>query len=54
MRTAIDREKRIKDWLRIKKIQLIVAMNPTWRDLSDGWYERHLYEPDKCIGPSLP
>ncbi len=54
VRSAIDREKRIKGWLRIRKIQLIVAMNPTWKDLSEGWYERHLYEPEKCVGPSLP
>ena len=53
VRNAIDREKKIKGWLRIKKIQLIVSVNPTWNDLSDGWYERHLFEPDKCIGPSL-
>jgi putative endonuclease len=42
---AIDREKRIKGWLRIKKIQLIVAVNPAWRDLSEEWYNRHLYQP---------
>ena len=34
---AIDREKKIKGWLRIKKIALIVATNPTWRDLSEEW-----------------
>jgi putative endonuclease len=50
---AIGREKRIKGWLRIKKIQLIVAMNPAWRDLSEGWYERHRYQPEECMGPSL-
>ncbi len=36
---AIAREKQIKGWLRIKKITLIVAENPAWRDLSEGWYE---------------
>jgi putative endonuclease len=35
--SAIAREKEIKGWLRIKKIQLIVASNPTWRDLSLEW-----------------
>jgi putative endonuclease len=50
---AINREKQIKGLLRIKKIQMIVSVNPTWRDLSDGWYERHLYQPDQCMGPSL-
>jgi putative endonuclease len=36
---AIAREKKIKGWLRIKKIALIVGQNPVWRDLSEGWYE---------------
>jgi hypothetical protein len=30
---AIAREKEIEEWLRIKKIQLIVGVNPTWADL---------------------
>jgi putative endonuclease len=34
---AIAREKQIKGWLRIRKIQLIVATNPTWKDLSLEW-----------------
>jgi putative endonuclease len=34
---AIAREKQIKRWRRKKKIDLIIAMNPTWRDLSDDW-----------------
>ena len=34
VRDAMAREKEIKGWLRIKKIQLIVSMNPTWKDLS--------------------
>jgi len=42
---AIGREKEIKGWLRIKKIGLIVSRNPTWKDLSDGWYERHQWQP---------
>jgi putative endonuclease len=53
VRNAIDREKRIKGWLRIKKIQLIVSVNPTWSDLSEEWYERHLYAPEEYMGPSL-
>jgi len=35
---AIAREKQIKGWLRIRKIALIVAQNPTWSDLSAEWY----------------
>jgi putative endonuclease len=32
---AIAREKQIKGWTRKKKEELIVSMNPTWRDLFD-------------------
>jgi putative endonuclease len=31
---AIEREKRLKGWSRAKKIALIEAQNPSWRDLS--------------------
>jgi putative endonuclease len=34
---AIAREKQIKGRLRQKKIDLIEAMNPEWRDLSRDW-----------------
>jgi len=37
---AIQREKQIKGWLRRKKITLVTAMNPEWKDLSEEWYER--------------
>ena len=32
---AIKAEKKIKGWLRNKKIRLIEDKNPTWRDLSN-------------------
>ena len=35
--SAIAREKQLKRWSRVKKIRLIVAENPTWRDLSADW-----------------
>jgi putative endonuclease len=35
--SAIAREKKIKSSLRIKKIALIVSVNPDWRDLSKEW-----------------
>jgi len=35
--TAIAREKQLKGWVRIKKIALITAENPAWRDLSLEW-----------------
>lgn len=34
---AIAAEKRIKGWVRAKKIALIETDNPTWRDLSEDW-----------------
>ncbi|HWQ99525.1 MAG TPA: GIY-YIG nuclease family protein [Candidatus Methylomirabilis sp.] len=34
----IKREKQIKGWRREKKEYLIRTMNPTWKDLSEGWY----------------
>jgi putative endonuclease len=49
---AITREKRIKGLLRIKKIALIVSMNPDWKDLSEGWYVQTISAP-QCIVPSL-
>jgi putative endonuclease len=33
---AIQREKQIKGWVRRKKLALIEAFNPEWRDLSDA------------------
>jgi putative endonuclease len=35
---ALAREKQIKGWLRIKKIELIVSVNSTWADLSRELY----------------
>jgi putative endonuclease len=34
---AIAREKQIKGWTRAKKMALVVASNPTWRDLTEDW-----------------
>jgi putative endonuclease len=45
---AIGREKQIKGLLRIKKIALIVSVNPAWRDLSEGWYDRHQFQPESA------
>lgn len=38
IRAAIRREKQIKGWIRAKKVALIISRNPTWRDLSEGWF----------------
>ena len=45
---AIGREKQIKGLLRIKKIALIVSVNPAWRDLSEAWYDRHQFQPESA------
>jgi len=37
--SAINREKQIKGLTRVKKMALIVSMNPEWRDLSEGWFK---------------
>ena len=47
---AIVREKQIKGMTRLKKMALIVSMNPTWANLSEGWFERHEFEPEKKGG----
>ena len=35
---AIAREKQVKGWKRVKKVQLVVGMNPTWKDLAADWF----------------
>ena len=35
MESAIAREKAIKEWKRVWKVELIENRNPTWRDLND-------------------
>lgn len=34
IRDAIEREKRIKDWLRARKLARVTSANPKWKDLS--------------------
>ena len=34
VKSAIEREKILKKWARVKKINLIQMQNPTWQDLS--------------------
>jgi putative endonuclease len=36
---AIEGEKRLKGWLRSKKIALIESSNHNWEDMSQHWYE---------------
>jgi putative endonuclease len=37
MSAAIAREKQLKGWNRIRKLELIISTNPTWLDLSADW-----------------
>ena len=37
VRSAIAREKELKDWNRALKVALIETVNPTWEDLAEGW-----------------
>ena len=39
IRAAIEREKQIKGWLRIKKDKLVESNNPYWLDLSDELFD---------------
>ncbi|MGA7156887.1 MAG: GIY-YIG nuclease family protein [Acidobacteriaceae bacterium] len=34
---AIKREKVLKGWLRMRKLELIITTNPLWIDLSEDW-----------------
>jgi len=48
VRAAIAREKEIKKWRREKKTNLVIAVNPKWKDLSDRRYEiSHFVRDDK-------
>jgi putative endonuclease len=38
VQAAIAREKKLKGWRREKKLALITAMNPDWKDLAADWY----------------
>ncbi|MGA9415593.1 MAG: GIY-YIG nuclease family protein [Terriglobales bacterium] len=53
VRNAIDREKRIKGWLRIRKIQLIVSVNPYVERFERGVVRTASLHAGECIGPSL-
>lgn len=39
---AIEAEKRIKGWLRKKKLALIRENNPKFEDLSEGWFDKEV------------
>ena len=35
--SALNREKQLKGWVRIRKLELVSDMNPEWRDLAAEW-----------------
>jgi putative endonuclease len=37
---AIAREKQIKGMLKSRKMKLITTLNPQWKDLSEGWFDK--------------
>ena len=37
VQAALTREKQIKGWTRAKKLDLINANNPAWKDLATDW-----------------
>jgi putative endonuclease len=39
MADALAAEKQIKGWVRKKKLALIEEANPSFKDLSEGWFE---------------
>ena len=38
VKSAIEREKQLKGWIRERKNSLINSVNPDWKDLSISWY----------------
>ena len=40
VKSAIEREKQLKGWIRKRKNELVNSMNPSWKDLSEDWYEK--------------
>ena len=48
IQAALAREQQIKGWVRIKKIALIVSINPEWKDLSEARFVRYQYEPESA------
>jgi putative endonuclease len=43
LRAARERERQMKGWKRIKKVDLVISANPAWRDLAEtfGLVDRH-------------
>ena len=41
---AIHREKQLKRYQRKWKKELVIDLNPEWKDLSEGWYDKREFE----------
>ena len=52
--TAINREKQLKGWLRVRKLELIITTNPLWRDLSSEWGNQFPHSKSQISTPRLP
>ena len=49
VRTAIAREKQIKNFTRAKKIALLESRNPTWDDLTAEWFAPYPRKADSSL-----
>lgn len=49
IRAAIAREKQVKSWSRTKKINLIMQMNSTWKDLAEQWFPKRGQTADSSL-----
>ena len=38
IKSALEREKQLKNWKREWKLDLIESSNPEWKDISEKWY----------------
>jgi putative endonuclease len=38
---ALDRERQLKGWSRVKKESLIMRLNPKWRDIIGEWEDKY-------------
>src|SRR5687768_3041814 len=47
---AISREKQLKSWVRRRKVALIEAANPEWKDLAADWYGTERPDPSLRSG----
>jgi putative endonuclease len=48
---AFTRERRMKRWRRVWKLELIERANPTWRDLFEDFQRAGEYDPETELGP---